>query len=157
MIHRLVAVRRQPAAVRVAVADRFAVSLPASGSVTATAPSSSPDASGGSHRARCVSVPQRLTVQATIVWTVRRLRIEEQPRPISSWTRPSSVNGRPAPPKAAGRKGAHRPAADIVRRNSSGMRPSRSKRSAAGRTCSRVKRRAASAAPPTPDAATAGL
>ncbi len=46
-------------------------SLPESGSDNEKAPRISPVAMSGSHRARCSSVPKRLTRLTTIVWVFR--------------------------------------------------------------------------------------
>ena len=55
---------------RVARQEMFRVSLPASGSESERAPRRSPEASAGSHRSFCASVPWVMIRMAAMVWVL---------------------------------------------------------------------------------------
>ena len=78
---------RQPPSSRVAEVRREPASDPASASVSANAPISSPRASGGTKRARCSSVPKRSSGSVTaLVWTATVTPTPASPRESSSIT-----------------------------------------------------------------------
>src|SRR5450755_20328 len=106
----------------VRMADR---SLPASGSLNATA-ASSPLANRARYSRRCGSVPIRWMVQAAIPCEVITLRSELHRLPTYAVNSPPSRLLRPSPPYSAGTWGHSRPSPASLRRTSSGSRPARS-------------------------------
>jgi len=116
-------------------------SLPTFGSVSANAPNASPVASRSSHCVFCAAVPHRQIEYASMLCTVSKLRIEEQPRPTSSCRMPTLVVSRPRPHAEAGKIAPRKPSAATRWMASRGMHSAWSQASANGTMCSSTNRR----------------
>ena len=94
---------RQPPSSGVAGVRIAPASEPASDSVSANAPISSPCASGGTKRARCSSVPKCRSGSVTaLVWTATVTPTPASPRESSSSTSTYATKSAPAPPYSSG-------------------------------------------------------
>ena len=93
----------QPSPSGVAEVRSEPASEPASGSVRANAPSSSPRASGGTKRDRCSSVPKvRIGSVTALVCTATVTPTPASARESSSSTRMYETKSAPAPPYSSG-------------------------------------------------------
>ena len=99
----LVPLRTYPSPVRRALACSDAASEPDAGSVSANAPSSSPEASRGSHFRFCSSVPNsRIGSLPTLVCTSTITEVEAHACASSSMQTAKASASRPAPPYSLG-------------------------------------------------------
>src|SRR6266849_7317585 len=141
----LVPFKTYPSPLRRALVFKEAASDPDADSVRANAPSSSPDASRGSHRRFCSSVPnRRIGSLPTLVWTSTITDVEAHALASSSM---QSVNARassPAPPYSRGMRTPSSPASAAALTASSGNRWSRSTSAATGSATSCASSRTAS-------------
>src|SRR5216684_606841 len=128
-----VPLRTYASRVRRAVAWSDAASEPAAGSVSANAPSSSPEASRGSHFRFCSSVPNsRIGSLPTLVCTSTITEVEAQACASSSMQIAKASASSPAPPYSRGMRTPIRPASAAALTASSGNRWSRSTSAASG-------------------------
>ena len=101
---------RQPSPFASAAVRSEPASEPASVSVSAKAPISSPRASGGTKRERCSSVPKvRIGSVTALVWTATVTPTPASARESSSSTRMYERKSAPAPPYSSGHADAHQP------------------------------------------------
>src|SRR5689334_16248021 len=133
VIHCLAPVMRQPSPSGTAAVRSAPASEPASGSVSAKAPISSPRASGGTKRARCSSVPnwssgsvQALVCTATVTPTPASAR--ESSSSTSTYERKSA----PAPPYSSGTQTPMKPSPASLPNSSRGKPCARSHSEAFG-------------------------
>ena len=78
------------------------MSLPASGSLSESAPRISPSAIRGSHRDLCSGVPWSRSRVATIMWVLSTPESDIQPADSSSTMRAYVITSRPSPPCSGG-------------------------------------------------------
>ena len=143
MIHCFAPVIVQPSPVGSALVRSAPASEPASGSVSANAPSTSPRASGGTKRDFCSSVPKaRIGSVAALVCTATVTPTPASARDSSSSTRMYERKSAPAPPYSSGTQTPISPSSASFVKSSRGKRCSRSHSAACGSICSRAKSRA---------------
>ena len=144
--HVLVPLMSQPPGVFVALVVTPATSLPKSGSVTATAARTSPDASRGNHRPFCSSVPPltraRVRISGRVINDPPTPRAPQESSSVAT-TMPRYSDSPPVakPPNSSGTERPNPPSSASPEITDSGMSALvRCTCSACGRTCSRAKR-----------------